>query len=379
MAQPRRRVPQKRPRPGRSLDEEDWRRIDFKAMQLGPAQRVPDGAVCYGDVALAPSEAEAIVLVRCSLADLGFDLGALRLSTAAGRQSLQASGSSAPAVDSGGVVFKWPSQGGLGAAVVAARDACATGSDDNDKRERISSALAKSAMADPSIASALEGIGLKDGKFESKTRLDEILKRLDGIAPVGDGGEEEDGGDARTLAIERSRGGGRVRDFKNTADVLQESSWLDWPVDGPRTALWCIRFIATHYGTPLVRHGRFMTEGKLQYHDPGCSQHQVGCQILQHALAYDQLEIGQLACMEVLCRSLQLIELKHKDKFIPSLGAGDPNEDFHLYMGLSQTRGVLMVSPALERHVGEELKVEFKASESRRKAHEERQLRKTKK
>ena len=81
-----------------------------------------------------------------------------------------------------------------------------------------------------------------------------------------------------------------------------------------------------------------------------------------------------------MCRSLQLIELKHRDKFLPALGSGsDPFEDSHIYLGLSQTRGLLMVCPSLEKHVGTELKTEFMASESRRKAHEERQLRKGKK
>ena len=62
---------------------------------------------------------------------------------------------------------------------------------------------------------------------------------------------------------------------------------------------------------------------------------------------------------------------------MPALGSGtDPFEDTHLYSGISQTRGLLMVCPALERYVGGELKDEFKASEARRKAHEERKLRK---
>lgn len=76
---------------------------------------------------------------------------------------------------------------------------------------------------------------------------------------------------------------------------------------------------------------------------------------------------GQLAAFELLARSLQLIELKYKD--------GGPFEDSRLYLGLSQTRGVLMVCPALERYVGTSLKRELKAAEAWRNAHEERQMR----
>ena len=50
-----------------------------------------------------------------------------------------------------------------------------------------------------------------------------------------------------------------------------------------------------------------------------------------------------------------------------------------MYLGLSRTRGLLMVSPAPGKYVGTELKDVFKAAEAWRKAHEERQPRKPKK
>ena len=110
-----------------------------------------------------------------------------------------------------------------------------------------------------------------------------------------------------------------------------------------------------------------MADCKLQYSDVGTTQHHIGCQVLQWAVTYDQLQVSQLAFLEILSRSLQLIELKHRDRFLPSLGSGtDPFEESHLYLGLSQTRGLLTVCPTLEKFVGTELEDEFKASESRR-------------
>lgn len=102
--------------------------------------------------------------------------------------------------------------------------------------------------------------------------------------------------------------------------------------------------------------------------------------MLHRAVTYDQLEVAQLAAFELLAGSLQLVELKYKDRFAAaSSGGGAPFEDSHPYLGLSQTRGALMVCPALERYVGASLKDEFKAAEARRKAREERQLRKPRK
>ena len=69
-----------------------------------------------------------------------------------------------------------------------------------------------------------------------------------------------------------------------------------------------------------------------------------------------------------------MVELKYKERFPgSSTGQGaDPFEDIHLYAGVTETRGTLAVCPALEKWVGSELKDEFKSSEARRKAHEER-------
>ena len=90
----------------------------------------------------------------------------------------------------------------------------------------------------------------------------------------------DDDSDARTMAILRMPDGKRRRNFREAAAVMAESSWLDWPLEGPRTALWAVRYIAQHYDSPIARHNRFMSEGRLSYNDVGCTQHQVGCQML---------------------------------------------------------------------------------------------------
>ena len=136
-----------------------------------------------------------------------------------------------------------------------------------------------------------------------------------------------------------------------------------------------LNYIAEHYESPLQRHARFMADGKLQYNQVGASEHQVIMQILHYAATYDQLDVSQLVSMELLARRAQMIELKYKHKFALAGSSGDgadPYEDAHLYMGLSETRNLLCVCPALERSVGAELKDEAKLLESRRKAHEER-------
>ena len=127
----------------------------------------------------------------------------------------------------------------------------------------------------------------------------------------------------------------------------------------------------------MVRHGRFLAEGKLTTQDAGVSEHYSIMQMLMLAISFDQLQAAELACLELECRRGQMVEIKHRNRFIPPGGAqDDPYSDTHLYMGVISTCGMLAVCPALERYVPSELKEEFKGDEARRKAHEERALKK---
>ena len=80
-----------------------------------------------------------------------------------------------------------------------------------------------------------------------------------------------------------------------------------------------------------------------------------------------------LACLEIVARRAQLIELRHRDRALgtKALG-GDVDSDAHLYMGSGKTRGLLMISPALEEWVAKQLQTETAAAKERRKLREEK-------
>eukprot|EP00959_Pyramimonas_sp_CCMP1952_P286658 5994145-Pyramimonas_sp.AAC.1 len=174
--------------------------------------------------------------------------------------------------------------------------------------------------------------------------------------------------------------GVRHRDFRTAVDAMQESSWEDWPLNGPRTVLFVLSFIAEHFQNPEQRHARFLADGKLQATDVGVGEHAVVMKMLYFGAVYDQLDLPQLAWAELACRRAQLIELKHREKFTMRKQqdnnkkgvVSDPFDDAHLYLGLSATRGMLCVAPELEAWVGRELANEYQAMKERRKALEER-------
>ena len=60
--------------------------------------------------------------------------------------------------------------------------------------------------------------------------------------------------DARALSVQRNSAGDRHREFRNAVSELVQSLWAGWPVPGPRTFLWCCKFMSEHALHPLAHH-----------------------------------------------------------------------------------------------------------------------------
>eukprot|EP00972_Heterocapsa_arctica_P089665 13222551-Heterocapsa_arctica.AAC.1 len=52
----------------------------------------------------------------------------------------------------------------------------------------------------------------------------------------------------RYLMIERTAGGMRSRDLKEFATSFKEALLEGWPLQGPRTVLWCLLFVLAQTG-----------------------------------------------------------------------------------------------------------------------------------
>lgn len=165
----------------------------------------------------------------------------------------------------------------------------------------------------------------------------------------------------------------RHREFREAVRLLTQTPWDGWPVAGPRTLGWCLRFIAESDTHPRGRHLRWRTATGLGAGDPGVAEHERAMRVIEHALCFDQLMVTQLAYMELVIRRAQLIELKHKSRVLCVRGS-EVEEDEHLYMGTGETRGLLMIAPALEEFVAGELGRQAAAAKERRKMREERCL-----
>ncbi len=100
---------------------------------------------------------------------------------------------------------------------------------------------------------------------------------------------------------------------------------------------------------------------------------------MQTASCYDQLNISRLACMELVCRTIQVVQMRYRERFLPTAKgkgarASSVEDDAYLYMGTSQKCGRICICPELTAHNAEKQHTEAQIYKLRRKLAEERRL-----
>ncbi|CAK0798442.1 unnamed protein product, partial [Prorocentrum cordatum] len=179
--------------------------------------------------------------------------------------------------------------------------------------------------------------------------------------------------DDRLLAMAKDSSGIRKKLFRDAVLEVTESPWPGWPLLGPRTAAWCVRFIAEQDSHPRARHTKWLHETGLTQSDPGVADHEVAMRAFEFGLVYDQVNVGELVSFELLARRAQMAEWRCRDRLAPRR-ADETAEDEHLYMGTGGTRGLIMMAPFLVEHISTELHRESQVMKEKRKLREERQL-----
>ena len=183
-----------------------------------------------------------------------------------------------------------------------------------------------------------------------------------------------DTSDARVLTVEYDQQGQRFRNFRDAVNISEEVKWPDWPIPGKiTTVLWCLRFMLNRAGSPTMWHQTFITLGKLNPNDHQIAFHDALCRILETSVCYDQLNCPCLAGLELICRQIQCIEERYKDKFCGGDAGGTGSLEHHLMSGL-QSRAQLCICPALNDWLADELRKQTAVDKERRKAREERTL-----
>jgi hypothetical protein len=240
-------------------------------------------------------------------------------------------------------------------------------------------------VGDVGVATLKDGRGI--GVLWSLRSIEGVTslkhKLVAGAQALGDdvGPKLEDSDDIRTFPLKKDARDKRYVSFKEGVDRLKERVFDDWPIEGPMTFLWVVHFIAQTFGTPTAFFQRFCADGKLSAVDPGIVTLEVLCKIIQCSIEYDQVNGAGLACLELACRFLQMIQMRYREKFLGNSAAGGKKGaniqnrddcDLHLFMGSSTTRGRLAIAPALQEWVANRQHDEALIYKERRKLMEER-------
>ena len=103
-------------------------------------------------------------------------------------------------------------------------------------------------------------------------------------------------------------------------------------------------------------------------------EHESYLRILQALVQYDQVDACNLAAAELICRNLQRIEEKRRDRMV-AVSDDTLGGEAALFMGMSQgSRAGLCVCPALTQWAGKQMGEEALLAKERRKAREEHAL-----
>ena len=101
--------------------------------------------------------------------------------------------------------------------------------------------------------------------------------------------------------------------------------------------------------------------------------------VLEAFLSHDQLNFGGLAGLEIAAKSLQLCEEQEREQIDAGKGKeADGLLDSHLYLWSGADRGKLSICPVLNEWIASQLRKGAAVLKERRKAREERALRRPK-
>ena len=158
---------------------------------------------------------------------------------------------------------------------------------------------------------------------------------------------------------------------------LQEDTFSEWPLEGPRTTLWLLRAFASGNMTPTQRHFWWRNALSLTPADNGVEEHLFLCECLEWGVTFDFLASPNILVFEHISRRFQLWEEIYSAALAEqSSGSSGVEwaEERHIFLGRRVGHGSSLVCPSLQEHVAKELAQKTAVLKERRKGREERRL-----
>ena len=182
--------------------------------------------------------------------------------------------------------------------------------------------------------------------------------------------------DIRILPVHYNALGQPERSLKEVAAECSEAK-VRWTLSGPRTARWCVNYLAIENLGFEGHHERLRQVTKADASSWGIQEHFQVSMALRQALLVDQLDAYNLLTIEVQFRRLQTIEFSYSEKAkemeAKAVGGRLSLEEQTTFGGVVRQYSTLMVCPDLLSFVKEETEKEASLAKNLRKAREERE------
>ena len=182
--------------------------------------------------------------------------------------------------------------------------------------------------------------------------------------------------DLRVLPQELNALGQPERSLKEIATACKESD-VKWTLSGPRTAKWCINYLAVEGLGFEGHHERLRQVTKADASSWGIQEHFQVSMSLRQALLVDQVDGCNMLSVEIQFRRLQTIEFSYSEKAreleAKAVGGRLSLEEQTTFGGVTRQFSTLMICPDLLDHVKSEMKKEASLAKNLRKAREERE------
>ena len=150
-------------------------------------------------------------------------------------------------------------------------------------------------------------------------------------------------------------------------EMVQEHS-ADFPLSGERTVEWLCSYTLGHGGSFDGRHTKWCLEQKIDKDSAAAVAHDLLGYSIELALCWDQVDASNLACLELISRTYQLVE--------ETAGALQM-EGLEHFIGRDSGAGLrrgIAVAPLLARHATQRQAEETAIMKEKRKAREEKAL-----
>lgn len=182
--------------------------------------------------------------------------------------------------------------------------------------------------------------------------------------------------DIRVLPVELNAMGQPERSLKDISALCIERK-VRWILSGPRTARWCVAYLAVEGLGFEGHHERLRQVSKADASSWGIQEHFQASMSLRQALLVDQVDAFNLLSIEIQFRRLQTIEFSYSEKAkeaeSKAVGGRLSLEEQTTFGEVTRQYSTLMICPDLLDFVKAETEKEASLAKNLRKAREERE------